>query len=285
MKKILITGANSFIGSYFKKHTSHNVLEVDLLSVASDEIDFTNVDVVFHVAAIVHQDQGTPDDIYYRVNRDLAVDVARNAKLHGVKQFVFMSTVKVYGENSSLENPWTETSECFPTDAYGKSKLEAEHILSTLSEDSFFVTIIRTPVVYGANVKGNIRKIAQLVSRVPIIPLGNIKNIRAMVYIGNLVALINICIDKRYAGIALAADNVSIGTSDLVHHLVGACHKKRYVMMFPSWAQWLIKKIKPTFYQRLFGSMVIDNSVTRECLSFHAPYEVELGIKEVIKHL
>jgi len=106
---ITITGANSFIGSYFKQNSSQfAVNEVCVQKNKLSEIDFKNIVVVFHVAAIVHQDKSIPEETYFKVNSDLAFAVAKKAKQDGVKQFVFMSTVKVYGENSTAQNPWTE---------------------------------------------------------------------------------------------------------------------------------------------------------------------------------
>ncbi|MDA3854147.1 MAG: NAD-dependent epimerase/dehydratase family protein [Bacteroidales bacterium] len=286
MNKILITGKNSFIGTYFKDNSSEfQVSEADVKNKDISEISFEGYDTVFHVAAIVHQDKSIPDDIYYQVNRDLAVSVAQKAKDQGVKQLVFMSTVKVYGENSSEEAPWTESSECYPQDAYGKSKLQAEKLLLSMSDSSFVVTIIRTPVVYGVGVKGNIYRLAKLVSRYPLIPLGNINNKRAMVYIGNLLALIQTSIVKRHNGILLAGDNMTFSTSTFVKHLMSATSKKRILIPFPFVLRYAIKWGKPKLYQRLFGSMVCDNTATCERLDFKPPYTEQEGLEELMCHI
>jgi UDP-glucose 4-epimerase len=280
---ILITGANSFIGRYFKNISPQfQVSEVDLLTIKPAEIDFTSTDVVFHVAAIVHQDKSIPESTYFAVNSDLAFEVANQAKKKGVKQFVFMSTVKVYGENSTEQNPWTEDSTCFPSDAYGKSKLDAEKRIIALADDNFIVTIIRTPVVYGAGVKGNIQKIAKLIKKYKIIPLKGIDNKRAMVYIGNLVALIQEAIYQQKGGILLAGDGQLLSTSEFVDFLIRSGNKKHLFIRFPKLLQALIKKVKPGFYNRLFGSMVIDNSRTFEILNFKPPFLPQKGLKEVM---
>lgn len=281
--KILITGANSFIGTFFKNNSPQfQVSEVDLLKTKPDKIDFTGKDVVFHVAAIVHQDKSIPESTYFAVNSDLAFNIANQAKKQGVKQFVFMSTVKVYGENSTQENPWTEKSDCYPTDAYGKSKLDAEKRILALVDDSFVVSIIRTPVVYGAGVKGNIQKIARLIKKYKIIPLKGIDNKRAMVYIGNLIAIIQQTIKQQKGGVFLAGDGRLLSTSEFVELLIKAEKSKRLFIRFPKCFQLFIKTIKPGFYNRLFGSMVIDNTKTFDTLSFTPPFIPEQGLKEVM---
>ena len=281
---VLISGADSFIGSYFKQNPTHLFInEICLKKNRPSEIDFSNTDVVFHVAAIVHQDKNIHKDTYFKVNSDLAFEVAQKAKQDGVNHFVFMSTAKVYGENSSEEKPWTEDSECFPSDAYGRSKLEAEKRLMELNDDDFVISIIRTPVVYGAGVKGNIQKIAKFVKTQKFIPFKAIKNKRAMVYIGNLVALIQEVIKQRKPGVFLAGDGQILSTSQFVEYLINADGRRKYFVVFPLLLQKIIKVIKPNFYNRLFGSMVIDNSKTFETLNFTPPFTPEQGLKEVMK--
>ncbi len=286
MKKVVITGENSFIGAYFKSSTTDiEVSEIDTVNIKVEEMSFTGVDVVFHVAAIVHQDKGTPDDLYFSVNRDLAFQVARKAKADGVKQFVFMSTVKVYGENTTVDNPWTENSTCDPQDAYGKSKLEAEMLLKELVSEVFKVAVIRTPVVYGVGVKGNIARMANFVNRNRLIPFGGINNKRAMVYVGNLVALIQVVIIQEVSGVFLASDNKLIGTSDFVKCLIKASRSHKYLLKVPHIVQFSVKIVWPSLYRRLFGSMLIDNTQTRERLHFKPPFEIQRGFDELFQSI
>jgi len=285
MFKVIITGVNSFIGNYFKKNTNFEVSEIDLLENNPNEINFNNYNVIFHVAAIVHQDKSIPDKKYFEINSDLAVNVAKEAKNAGIKQFVFMSTVKVYGENSTIEAPWNEKSDCKPTDAYGKSKLDAEIRLLELNSKDFVVSVIRTPIVYGPGVKGNILKIAKFVNKQKFIPFKGIKNKRAMVYIGNLIALIEAVIKTKKSGIFLAGDSKLISTSELIELLIKSSTKKKYFIKFPKLAQQLIKLVKPNFYNRLFGSMVINPINTFEKLNFSPPYQINEGIKEIMQNI
>lgn len=282
MRRILIIGADSFIGKHFLKSSSvFEVEEYDILNKGLELLEFNNVDVAFHVAAIVHQDRSISDDVYLSVNRDLAYKVALKAKEAGVKQFVFMSTVKVYGENSSIEHPWTEKSPCKPEDAYGKSKLAAEELISNLEDDNFIVSIIRTPLVYGAGVKGNVHKIVSLLDHYPIIPLGGIHNARSMVYLGNLIALIERVIEKKHGGISLASDSETMSTSTFLKYLIKASGHKTRLVSFPKIFQKMIWLMMPKLGRRLFGSLVVDNSVTCQRLDFEPPYLPSQGVKDI----
>ena len=212
----------------------------------------------------------------------MAIQVATKAKLDGVKQFVFMSTVKVYGENSTSDNPWTEDSECNPVDAYGRSKLDAEVRLLDMNSKDFTVSVIRTPVVYGANVKGNILKITKFVLSNRVIPFNGIDNIRAMVFIGNLVYIIKEVIKQNKSGVFLANDVINFSTSDFVRNIIKEAEGKKIFIPIPKNVQKTIALLKPSFYNRLFGSMVIDNSNTIKKLKIKLPYSNKYGIKEII---
>ncbi len=286
MKKVLIIGANSFIGTYFANDSAeYEVTEFDIENEDIETISFAGYDVIFHVAAIVHQDSSITDELYFHVNKDLAVAVAKKAKAEGVNQMVFMSTVKVYGENTSLDNPWTEQSVCNPQDAYGKSKLEAEKLLLLLADGDFKIMIVRTPVVYGQGVKGNIQRIAQVMRKVRIIPLGGIHNKRAMIYVGNLVYIIKQGIEKQISGVVLAAEGQGYSTSEFVCFLKNSSSKKILVLSLPKLMKIFMKKFRPSLYQRLMGSMVLDNTITQHKLKLNLPYTPEMGFQEVMDSL
>jgi UDP-glucose 4-epimerase len=214
--KLLITGSSGFIGRNFIGTSGNiNILEADLLTQKISEIDLAKSDSVLHLAALVHQMQGSPEDQYFKVNRDLAFDVAKKAKAAGVKQFVFMSTAKVFGESTTGIQAWNEYSDCHPQDAYGRSKYEAEKLLLSLQDDNFKIAIVRSPLVYGAGVKANMYNLVKLVNKFPVLPLGGIKNQRSMVYVGNLVALLKHIIETQAFGIFIAGDAESLSTTRL----------------------------------------------------------------------
>lgn len=149
--------SNGFVGSYFIKKYKEKY-EIKSFSFLKDDInslDCSDVDVVFHLSALVHQMGGASKEEYEKVNVTQTLELAKRAKESGVKHFVFMSTVKVYGEETNTK--YTEKSVCNPEDEYGKSKLKAELELLKLEDESFKVSIIRTPIVYGHGVKANIK--------------------------------------------------------------------------------------------------------------------------------
>ena len=273
-------------------------------------MDCSDVDVVFHLSALVHQMGGASAEEYDRVNVTQTLELARKAKESGVKHFVFMSTVKVYGEET--DSVYTEHSECHPEDEYGKSKLKAEIELLGLSEDGvgdsdgFSVSIIRTPIVYGYGVKANIKSLVSLVSKVPVLPFGGIENRRSMVYVGNLCHLVDVVIgfrvkhgmtenchselDSESHNIFLASDDEPLSTTRLIELIAKNLGKKIYLVKIQFFQgkfatqpfETFLKLLKPSFHKRLYGSLEVDNSITKELLLCEAkaslPYSVEEGI-------
>ncbi len=281
---VLITGHTGFVGSNFlSKSHDFKCIGCDLLIHKVSEIDFKGVDTVLHLSALVHQMKGAPEELYFEVNRDLAFNVAKRAKELGVKQFILMSTSKVYGESSSKNSYWDETSTCNPTDPYGKSKLEAERLICDIADENFKVAIIRSPLVYGVGVKANMLNLVKLIDKFPLLPLGGIQNSRSMVYIGNLIALIDNIINQQVSGIFIAGDQSPLTTTRLVQYISCGLEKKRFFFKLPYLIIKLAGVIKPTFVARLFGSLVLDNSNTNKILKFTPPFTSEEGVIEMVK--
>ena len=279
-KKILIIGKNSFVGRGYRKYSRYdNIYEVDIKSTSLDAIDFNGVDTVIHLAAIVHQSRRIGLEEYIRINTELPVQVAKRAKEAGVRQFVFISTTKVYGDNTLSTEVCNELTPCNPTDAYGVSKFKAEEQILALSAPSFTVSIVRTPLVYGEGVKANMLNLMKLVNKVPILPFKGVNAKRSITFIGNLTAYIDRIIEIRAMGIFLAQDKEPIQVEELVH-LIAAGLKRRIFFFNPSkLVLYLIKVLAPTIYARLFGSSVIDNSATLSKLSLNLPYTTRDGIE------
>jgi nucleoside-diphosphate-sugar epimerase len=280
--KILLTGGNGFIGTFFvsnytAKYTikAFSFLKNDLSSLKCNEFD-----TILHLSALVHQMNGAGPEEYDKINVMQTLQLAQKAKIEGVSHFVFMSTVKVYGEENDLA--YMETSSCFPQDDYGKSKLKAERELQKLQDENFTVSIIRTPIVYGHGVKANIRNLIDLVKKFPIIPLGGIKNQRSMVYIGNLCHLIDIVIEKKHSGVFLASDDEPLSTTDLVRKIANAAQRKRYLIILPFF-EFLLKKLKPSFHQRLYGNLIVNNTQTKQHLNLQNPYSTDEGINLMVQ--
>lgn len=282
--RILLTGANGFIGkNIMDDFKEFDIIPFSLKNNPVSDIDFSDIDIVIHLAALVHQMKGAPDVEYFRINSDLTFELANAAKNNGVKQFIFMSTVKVFGEGTKEGQPWNEYSECKPTDSYGKSKLEAENRINTLADKDFHISVIRTPLVYGPGVKGNMLSLIALVKSYKIIPLGGIKNKRTMVYLGNLLSLIKKIIEKNVSGIYIAGDAASLSTSEMVVFISKALCKKRILIKIPLFLIKILAKFKPNIMERLYGSLELDCNVTNTKLDHIPPYSIYTGVFEMVK--
>lgn len=195
-KKVLITGAGSYIGQsfldYAKKYYPENfeIDELDMLGDSWRECDFSNYDIVYHVAGIAHADVGNVSEEtkekYYAVNTDLTVEVAQKAKTEKVKEFIFMSSMIVYGESAPYGKKKVIDEHTVPAPAnfYGDSKLQADVAVRELADDSFKVIVLRPPMIYGRGSKGNYPVLAKLAKKLPVFP--NVDNERSMLYIENL---------------------------------------------------------------------------------------------------
>lgn len=225
--KILITGKNSYVGKSFKKWVEQwpEQYEVEMISVRDDEwqgYDFSKFDSVLHVAGVAHiKETSRNQELYYTVNRDLAYKVAKKAKADGVKQFIFLSSMSVYGIESGVINEYSIPN---PKSNYGKSKLQAEKLLSRLESDDFMLAIIRPPMIYGEECTGNYVRLKKLILRIPIFP--NIENKRSVIYIRNFSEFIKILVNQKSKGLYLPQNAEYMCTSTLVK-LVADSHGKK----------------------------------------------------------
>jgi nucleoside-diphosphate-sugar epimerase len=282
--RVLVTGFSGFIGSNFLKNAEgFDVIKIDLLTQVVEKINFSDIDIVLHLAALVHQIKGAPEEQYFKVNCVLTYEVSKKAKSQGVRQFVFMSTAKVFGESTTGKPAWNENSECNPVDPYGKSKYEAEKLLLGLQDEHFKVAIVRSPLVYGVGVKANMYNLVKLVNRFSVLPLGGIDNVRSLVYVGNLVALLKHIIQTQASGIYIAGDQHPLSTTQLVQLISKASHKKVFLIKVPRFLLDLAKKIRPFIVDRLFGSLQLDNTNTNQRLNFVPPYSSQEGISEMVE--
>ena len=188
MKKILITGANSYIGTsienWLEKSPDEYIVDtVDMIDGTWKEEDFSKYDVVFHVAGIAHVSTDPKIEyLYYKVNRDLTIETAKKAKAEGVKQFIFMSSIIVYGDSSHINHKRVINKNTVPTPSnfYGRSKLQAEEGILPLQDDNFNVVVLRPPMIFGKGSKGNYPKLAKMAQKMPIFP--DVKNERSASY-------------------------------------------------------------------------------------------------------
>ncbi len=212
---------------------------------------------------------GASANEYEKINVIQTIELAKKAKESGVKHFVFMSTVKVYGEETNSK--YTENTVCNPEDDYGKSKLKAEQELQKLEDENIYYKNTYCLWIWS--------KSKNLVNKVPVLPFGKIKNKRSMIYIGNLCHLVDEIITQ---GIFLACDDEPLSTSKLIDLIAKNLAKKIYFIKIPFFES-LLKIVKPSFHKRLYGSLEVDNRITKEKLNLKNPYSVEDGIRLMIK--
>lgn len=276
MKRILITGANSYIGTSFEKWVTQwpEEYKVDTVGTRNDEwekIDFSPYDAVFHVAGIAHiKESSNNRSLYYKVNRDLTYEIAKKAKKYGVLQFVFLSSMSVYGiENGVID----KSTPLKPNSAYGESKIEAEQLINKLKGDSFTVATIRPPMVYGNGCRGNYPKLATLALKTPFFP--NIENKRSMIYIDNLSEFVKQIIDNRSGGIFFPQNDEYVNTSEMVR-LIAEFHgnRVRKTKLFNP----ALRLLNVSLVKKVFGDLVYDISMS----DYENNYRV-YGFRETIK--
>ena len=226
MKRVLITGANSYIGTSFENYLKrwpdrYQVDTLDMIDGSWKRKNFAGYDAVFHVAGIAHIKETRKNaPLYYRVNRDLAVETAKKAKEEGVKQFVFLSSMSVYGKETGVVSK--ETQPC-PKTNYGKSKLEAENAILALADRGCRVAVLRPPMVYGKGCKGNFATLLRIVRKLPLFP--DIDNRRSMLYIDNLCEFARLIIENQDAGIFFP-QNKDYGSTRELAKLIAAAYGK-----------------------------------------------------------
>jgi UDP-glucose 4-epimerase len=279
MKKILVTGSSGYLGSQFINLYKHlyDFKTFSLLKSSINLIKLDNIDCILHCAALVHQTKDLEYKDYYKVNVTYTLDLAKRAKSNGVNHFIFISSISVYDSSVKELNEMTEKQ---PSTFYGKSKLEAEVLLTELIDDEFKVSIIRSPMIYGKDAPGNILKLRKIVDKFPIIPLGGIENKRSFVFIKNLCFSINHIIIEESKGAFLICDNESISTTRLVTLLVQNSKRKKYIIKLPFF-KVILALLKPNIYSKLCSDLVINNKKTLQNLNYKNPYSLEEGIKEV----
>ena len=234
MKRVLITGANSFVGTnieqwLLKEPDKFQVDTVDTMNDVWKQADFTKYDAVFHVAGIAHVDP-KPEmaPLYYKVNRDLAIEVAKHAKDCDVKQFIYMSSRIVYRVSRSLKgNITTPETQPDPNDFYGDSKLQAENGLHELECDTFKVAILRPPMIYGSNSKGNFLRLGWLATKTPVFPAWH--NKRSMLFIDNLAEFVKQLIERELGGTFFPQNKELTDTVEVVRYFAHKYNKMIWI--------------------------------------------------------
>lgn len=272
MKKVLITGLNSYIGNSFETYIENMpeaAIQTEKISLKEEdwqEKSWAGYDVVLHVAGLAHVDVSRADEEtklrYYRINRDMAGQAAEKAKRDGVKQFIYLSSIIIYGDSAPIGKSKRITKEMKPAPAnfYGDSKLQGEQAVMALQEenssesvqDTFRVLVLRLPMIYGKDSKGNFPKLKKMAERTPVFP--QIENRRSMLYIGNLCGLIGIAIEREWEGIICPQNREIVSTSELVR-LLGE-QKGKKIILLPGFSGILKLCSHFTGYvNKIFGSL------------------------------
>lgn len=275
MKKILITGADSYIGVsvenwLMNEPSKYKVDTVDVKDSSWKEKDFSGYDVVFHVAGIAHVSSDPKmEAMYYKVNRDLTIEAAKKAKAEGVKQFIFMSSIIVYGDSSSSKRVIDRDTIPTPSNFYGNSKLQAEIGIKDLEDDNFKIVVIRPPMIYGKGSKGNYPKLAKMAQKIPVFP--DIDNERSMLHIDNLCEFIKVVINNEESGLFFPQNKEYVKTSEMVRLIAGVNGKKI----------WMTKMFNPILrmmfgigvVSKVFGNLVYEKSMSE--------YKVDYKIRDL----
>ena len=271
MKRILITGANSYIGTsfenYIKEHypSEYIVDTVDMIDGSWREKDFSEYDSVFHVAGIAHSDNGKISKekakLYYSVNTDLTVETAKKAKTDGVKQFIFMSSAIVYGDSAPIgkSKVITRDTPVSPANCYGDSKVQAENGIRPINDDNFKVVILRPPMIYGKGSKGNYPLLAKIAMKMPVFPMVN--NQRSMLYIENLCEFVRLMVENEEQGTFWPQNAEYSNTSELVKLIAEAHGKKVRLVKDFGWALKVMSMVTG-LVNKAFGSLSYDMGIS-----------------------
>lgn len=274
MKKVLITGLNSYIGNSFERYmreTRDAAVGTEKISLKRDgweKKSWAGYDAILHVAGLAHVDVTHADEEtkrrYYYINRDLAEQAAKKAKADGVRQFIYLSSIIVYGDNAPIgkEKRITEKTKPVPANFYGDSKLQGEQAVLELqsenSPDIFRVLILRLPMIYGKDSRGNFPKLKKLAEKTPVFP--KVENRRSMLYIKNLCELIRIAVERELSGILYPQNREIISTSELVR-LLGK-QKQRKILLVPGFTIVLRLCAYLTGYvNKIFGNLEYDRKL------------------------
>lgn len=265
MKRILVTGKNSFVGNAFRDYMAQfPEYTVDMVSVRDGEwkkIDFSGYDSVFHVAGIAHADVGKVSadmqKLYYRINTELTTALAEKAKLEGVGQFIFMSSAIIYGNSAPIgkKRVITEDTPPFPANFYGDSKLKAEEGLRKLESNLFKVVILRPPMIYGKGCKGNYPVLVKFAKKLPIFP--KVENERSMLYVGNLAEFVRLMIANEESGLFWPCNKEYSNTSRLVKMIAAAHGKKIWLVPGCGWMLSLLRHISESV-DKAFGNFMYE---------------------------
>lgn len=269
MKKVLITGANSYVGVNVEKWLAqwpdtYHVETIDMIDGNWRNKNFNGYDCIYHVAGIAHSDNGKisveKEKLYRSVNTDLTLEVAKKAEKEGVKQFIFMSSAIIYGKSAPLgkTKKITKDTKPAPDNCYSDSKWQAELGLRNIG-GNMKICILRPPMIYGKGSKGNYPILAKLAIKLPIFP--KVNNCRSMLYIENLCEFVRLMIDNEEFGIFWPQNSEYSNTTEIVEIISNTYGKKMFITAMFNWCLYVLR-IGTTLVDKAFGSFVYDISMS-----------------------
>ena len=287
MKKILITGANSYIGTSFERYLEkwpekYQVDTIDMIGDGWKKYNFTGYDSVYHVAGIAHSDNGKISrekaKLYYDVNSKLTIQTAMKAKKSGVKQFIFMSSAIVYGDSAPIGKMKmiTKDTPVNPANCYGDSKVKAENGLRKLEDENFKVVILRPPMIYGKGSKGNYPLMSKLAQKLPVFP--NVKNCRSMLYVDNLMEFVRLMVENEERGTFWPQNAEYSNTSKLVK-MIAAQHGKRVILVKGCTLPLRLLRFATGIVDKAFGNLAYDQNMSKYKVEYRL-YSLKNSIKK-----
>ena len=279
MKRILITGAGSYIGTSFDRYLKekypgqYEVDTVDMVDGSWRKKSFSGYDSVFHVAGIAHSDNGKISEekakLYYSVNTELTIETAKKAKQDSVKQFIFMSSAIVYGESAPIgkQKIITKDTPVSPANRYGDSKVQAENGIRPLNDDDFKAVILRPPMIYGKGSKGNYPTLSKFAQKLPVFPY--VKNERSMLYIENLCEFVRLMVENEECGTFFPQNSEYSNTSEMVKMIAEAHGKGIHLIRGFTWALKLLSHFTGVV-NKAFGNL----SYEMEMSNYNSDYRI-----------
>jgi len=289
--KVLITGAESYVGTSFEAYVAKHYREhflidtLDMRDSSWKNVNFSKYDTIFHVAGLAHADVGRVTEEtkakYYAVNTDLAIETAKKAKEDGVKQFIFMSSSIIYGDSVPFgkRKRITRNTQASPANFYGDSKWQADKAIRELDTENFFVVVLRPPMIYGKGSKGNYPVLSKLAKTLPIFP--DIRNERSMLYIDNLSEFLCQIMIRKERGIFWPQNAEYSNTCELVRMIAYFHHHKLINSKIWNWGIYLLSNIScqsNKVVTKAFGSLIYDKEMSK--YDFH--YQL-VSLRESIK--
>ncbi|MCT7995243.1 UDP-glucose 4-epimerase family protein [Laspinema olomoucense] len=325
--QILLTGITGFVGQHLSCRLvseGHNVygtirknkdigklsaevqpVLIDSLTSPLPEAFLNNVDAIVHLAARVHQMKDVNNNdaltLYRQINTKATINLAKQAARIGVRRFIYLSSIKVHGEEQDPSNtPYTEQDICHPKEPYAQSKWEAEQLLNQLAQEtSLEIVILRPPLIYGSDVKANFLKLIELIKKGIPLPFGQVENRRSLVYVDNLVDAIIPCLTHPNAKnqTFLISDGQDLSTPDLIrkiaYYLDRPCHLLpvppsllKVAGNFADMGEKLLGRSLPLntpTIDRLLGSLVVDSSKIRNTLNWQPPFTIDEGLQQTLR--